>query len=36
MGNQDGQVMLNLAGFSSPYKLTDVLQVGQATEKGNG
>ncbi|MCG9776879.1 flagellar hook assembly protein FlgD [Photobacterium damselae] len=36
MGNQDGQVMLNLAGFSSPYKLADVLQVGQVTEKGNG
>ncbi|MBV1840468.1 flagellar hook assembly protein FlgD [Photobacterium ganghwense] len=30
LGKGDGGVMLNLAGFESPFKLTDVLQVGKA------
>ncbi|MGF1726700.1 flagellar hook assembly protein FlgD [Photobacterium nomapromontoriensis] len=29
LGNGDGNVMLNLAGFDSPFKLSDVLEVGQ-------
>ncbi|MGC5276268.1 FlgD immunoglobulin-like domain containing protein, partial [Escherichia coli] len=28
LGNGDGNVMLNLAGFSSPFKLAEVLEVG--------
>ncbi|KKA44459.1 MULTISPECIES: flagellar hook assembly protein FlgD [Salinivibrio] len=30
LGNGDGNVMLNLAGFSSPFKLAEVLEVGNA------
>ena len=29
LGNGDGNVMLNLAGFDSPFKLADVLEVGK-------
>ncbi|OLQ76019.1 flagellar biosynthesis protein FlgD [Photobacterium proteolyticum] len=29
LGNGDGNVMLNLAGFDSPFKLAEVLEVGQ-------
>ncbi|MGF1686020.1 flagellar hook assembly protein FlgD [Photobacterium japonica] len=29
LGNGSGSVMLNLAGFNSPFKLSDVLEVGQ-------
>ena len=34
LGNNDGQVMLNLAGFDKPVQLADVLQIGKATQKG--
>lgn len=30
LGNGDGNVMLNLAGFASPFKLAEVLEVGNA------
>ncbi|ELR65133.1 Flagellar basal-body rod modification protein FlgD [Photobacterium marinum] len=30
LGKGDGNVMLNLAGFDSPFKLAEVLEVGQA------
>ena len=29
LGNGDGNVMLNLAGFDSPFKLAEVLEVGK-------
>ncbi|WP_318446379.1 flagellar hook assembly protein FlgD [Photobacterium leiognathi] len=34
LGNNNSQVMLNLAGFDKPVQLADVLQIGKATQKG--
>ncbi len=30
LGNGDGNVLLNLAGFESPVRLAEVLEVGKA------
>ncbi|MCC4798963.1 flagellar hook assembly protein FlgD [Enterovibrio norvegicus] len=34
LGNGDGNVMLNIAGYTSPVKLTEVLEVGNANVGG--
>ncbi|WP_407331097.1 flagellar hook assembly protein FlgD [Enterovibrio sp. 27052020O] len=34
LGNGDGNVMLNIAGYASPVKLTEVLEVGKAGVSG--